>query len=54
MDIERGRRNSPSADIPASVRKIRALEVERRRARVISFDEMWTYVGVKNTVAHSG
>ncbi len=33
--------------MPASVRKIRGLDGARRRAKVISFDEMWTYVGAR-------
>ena len=31
----------------ATVRKIRGTGKNRRRAEVISFDEMWTYVGVR-------
>ena len=29
------------------MRKIRGIDAHRRRANVISFDEMWTYVGVR-------
>ncbi len=47
MDIERGRRVRSEPDLPASVRKIRGMDTRRGRAKVISFDEMWTYVGVR-------
>ena len=46
-DIERRRRNVPEPDMPATVRKMRGLDANRKRAKVISFDEMWTYVGVR-------
>ena len=47
FSTERRKRNAPDPDMPASVRKIRGLDGARRRAKVISFDEMWTYVGAR-------
>ena len=47
MEMERERRNPSAADIPHSVRKIRGIDVERPEAKVISFDEMWSYLGVR-------
>ena len=45
--MERQRRSPLGADLPFSVRRIRGLDVQSRRVRVISFDEMWTYVGAR-------
>ena len=46
MSVERERRAPRRSEAPASVRRIRRTAT-RRRARVISFDEMWTYVGAR-------
>ena len=45
IDIERRRRHQPP-DLPVSVRKIGRIG-QQQPVRVISFDEMWTYVGVR-------
>ena len=37
----------PEPQVTQTVRKIRGIEPLRRPAKVISFDEMWTYVGVR-------
>ena len=47
MDIERSRRVRPEPKVTATVRKIRGIAAESNRAKVISFDEMWTYVGAR-------
>ena len=47
LDIERRIRTPPEPELSATVRKIRGIDAHRRRAKVISFDEMWTYVGVR-------
>ena len=46
LDIERRRRTPSEPELSATVRKIRGIDAHRRRAKVISFDEMWTYVDV--------
>ena len=39
---------APSApDVPLSVRRIRGLNTPQHKVKTISFDEMWTYVGVR-------
>ena len=47
MGMERERRNPSAADIPHSVKMIRGIDAERAEASVISFDEVWTYVGAR-------
>ena len=47
MDMEREKRCPSAADIPHSVKMIRGIDSERANAKVISFDEMWSYVGVR-------
>ena len=47
LNIERRRRMPSEPELSATVRKIRGIDAHRRRAKVISFDEMWTYVGVR-------
>ena len=47
MDAERSERKPASADTPASVRKIRGVNSDKPQVKTISFDEMWTYLGVR-------
>ena len=48
MGMERERRNPSAADIPDLVKAMRGIDAERAEASVISFDEMRSYVGVRN------
>ena len=47
MDAERSERKPAGAGLPASVRKIRGINTDDPEVKTISFDEMWTYVGVR-------
>ena len=47
MSARRQERAPSVPDIPLSVRRIRGLNSPKREVRTISFDEMWTYVGVR-------
>ena len=47
MDMERSERKPAGSDLPASVRKIRGINSDEPEVKTVSFDEMWTYVGVR-------
>ncbi len=47
MSARRQSRAPSTPDVPLSVRRIRGFDAPRRKVRTISFDEMWTYVGVR-------
>ena len=47
MDAERSERKPAGAGLPASVKRIRGINADAPQVKTISFDEMWTYVGVR-------
>ena len=47
MDAERSERKPAGSCLPASVRKIRGINADEPEVKTISFDEMWTYLGVR-------
>ena len=47
MDAKRSERKPAGSGLPASVRKIRGINADERQVKTVSFDEMWTYVGVR-------
>ena len=47
MDAERSERKPAGAGIPSSANEIRRINAEESQAKTISFDEMWTYLGVR-------
>ena len=47
MDMDRSERKPAGSDLPASMRKIRGINSDEPQVKTVSFDEMWTYVGVR-------
>ena len=47
MDAERSERKPAGAGLPASARKMRGIDTDTPQVKTISFDEMWTYLGVR-------
>ena len=47
MDAERSERKPAGSDLPAWVRKARGINTDKPQVKTVSFDEMWTYVGVR-------
>ena len=47
MDAERSERKPAGSSLPASVRKIRGINADAPQVKTVSFDEMWTYLGVR-------
>ena len=47
MDAERSERKPAGAGLPSSARKIRGINADAPQVKTISFDEMWTYLGVR-------
>ena len=47
MDAERSERKPAGSGLPASVSKIRGINADAPQVKTVSFDEMWTYLGVR-------
>ena len=47
MDAERSERKPAGACLPALVKKIRGIDADAPEVKTISFDETWTYLGVR-------
>ena len=47
MDAERSERKPAGSGLPASAREIRGINADEPQVKTISFDEMWTYLGVR-------
>ena len=47
MDAERSERKPAASHLPAWVRKARGINADKPRVKTVSFDEMWTYLGVR-------
>ena len=47
MDAERSERKPAGSGLASSVRKIRGINTDEPEVKTISFDEMWTYLGVR-------
>ena len=47
MDAERSERKPAGSDLPAWARKARGINADKPEVKTVSFDEMWTYLGVR-------
>ena len=47
MDMDRLERKPAGSYLPASVGKIRGINADKPEVKTVSFDEMWTYLGVR-------
>ena len=47
MDAKRSERKPAGSGLPLSVRKMRGIDADKPEVKTVSFDEMWTYVGVR-------
>ena len=47
MDAKRSGRKPAGSGLPSSVRKMRGIDADKPEVKTVSFDEMWTYVGVR-------
>ena len=47
MDAERSERKPAGAGLPSSSKEMRGINADEPQAKTISFDEMWTYLGVR-------